>query len=202
MLLRKFIIRLSVILILFLSVAINADAAELEPNNIDFINPGLKTNALNINISNFNKVDENYYRGAQPNNKDLENLVKLGIKTVIDLRYYNPEDYLRKKSIVEGHGLNYINIPMHASKPPSSLQIARFFSVINKRENLPVFVHCMQGKDRTGIMTALYRIKYHGWDCDKAYNEMKEKGYHHFFYPAQKDFLYKYIKSEGKASPL
>jgi len=200
MLLKKFIIRLFIVLFLLLSVSINAEAGELEPNNIDFINPGLKINAININ--NFNKVDKNYYRGAQPNNKDLESLTRLGVKTVIDLRHNSPADYLKKKRIVESHGLNYINIPMHPSKPPSSSQIANFFNVIDKRENLPVFVHCMQGKDRTGIMTALYRIKYNGWDYDKAYHEMKDKGYHPLFYPAQRKFLYRYVKSKDKPSSL
>ena len=200
MLLRKFTIRLLIILVLVFSVSINVNAAALETTNTDFVNPEIEI--TKINISNFNKVDENYYRGAQPNDKGFKNLAQLGIKTIIDLRHYSYEDSLREKRIVESHGLNYVNIPMNPLKSPSSFQITSFFNVINNHEALPVFVHCWQGKDRTGVMTALYRIKNYGWGYDKAYEEMKDKGYHHFLYPAQRKFLYNYAKSVGEHSLL
>src|SRR5438105_11446181 len=43
-------------------------------------------NFSNINIRNFGKMDDRFYRGAQPGEQDFKDLAKLGIKTVIDLR--------------------------------------------------------------------------------------------------------------------
>ena len=40
----------------------------------------------NIRISNFGQMDERFYRGAQPKERDYQVLADLGIKTFIDLR--------------------------------------------------------------------------------------------------------------------
>src|SRR5687768_181702 len=37
-------------------------------------------------IENFGKVDDNYYRGSQPSQIQMEELKRLGVKTIIDLR--------------------------------------------------------------------------------------------------------------------
>src|SRR5687768_7825461 len=37
-------------------------------------------------IKNFGKVDDNYYRGSQPSAVQMEELKRLGVKTIIDLR--------------------------------------------------------------------------------------------------------------------
>jgi protein tyrosine/serine phosphatase len=39
----------------------------------------------NVNIKNFGKMDDRFYRGAQPNEEDYKDLKALGISTVIDL---------------------------------------------------------------------------------------------------------------------
>ncbi len=38
-----------------------------------------------IHIDNFGRVDDTYYRGAQPDGRDYDDLAALGVKTVIDL---------------------------------------------------------------------------------------------------------------------
>ena len=42
---------------------------------------------------------------------------------------------------------------------------------------LPVFVHCRQGADRTGMMCAMYRIVVCGWTKPEAIDEMKNGGF-------------------------
>src|SRR4029453_9205543 len=39
----------------------------------------------NIRIGNFGQINENYFRGAQPEPGDYKDLATLGVKTVIDL---------------------------------------------------------------------------------------------------------------------
>ena len=44
----------------------------------------------------------------------------------------------------------------------------------------PTLLHCQHGADRTGLITALYRILYQGWSKDAALDEMQngDFGYH------------------------
>lgn len=149
-----------------------------------------------IPLKNFGRIDNNYYRGAQPTKQGFEQLAGMGIKTVINLRqpfFFSEESFLREKAFVNSLGMNYVNIPMLPYEPPTNEQIDLFFKIINDPNNLPVFVFCKQGKDRTGIMTALYRVKYYDWDYNKAYYEMKLHGYHSIVYPNLKKFLKNYI---------
>ena len=44
-----------------------------------------KPDITNINIKNFGQMDERFFRGAQPKERDYQQLASLGIKTVIDL---------------------------------------------------------------------------------------------------------------------
>jgi tyrosine-protein phosphatase SIW14 len=48
--------------------------------------------------------------------------------------------------------------------------------VILTPEYQPVFVHCQAGKDRTGLVVAVYRILVDGWSVDDAISERKTFG--------------------------
>lgn len=41
----------------------------------------------------------------------------------------------------------------------------------------PVYIHCIHGRDRTGLAIALYRIKKQGWSVKKALNEARSLGF-------------------------
>lgn len=150
-----------------------------------------------ITINNFQKIDDTFYRGGQPDIFDIECLKKLGIKTIINLRYENSNSQSKEKFTALNDGINYINIPMIPFNPPSEKQISKFFKILNNPSNLPVYVHCWHGEDRTGIMTALYRYEKYNWSFEKAYSEMKSMGYHAYIFPRQKWFLSDFIKSSS-----
>ena len=60
-------------------------------------------------VPNFHKVSENLYRGAQPTNEGFEQLEKLGVKTVVNLRsFHSDRDELKNVN------LNYEHIHMMA----------------------------------------------------------------------------------------
>src|SRR5213080_4597404 len=63
----------------------------------------------NIKIRNFGKMDDRFFRGAQPNESDYKDLKALGINTIIDLQD-SPTSY--EKRAVEAIGMRYVNIPM------------------------------------------------------------------------------------------
>ena len=124
----------------------------------------------NIGIKNFGKLDESFFRGAQPGERDYKDLAALGIKTIIDLRD-DPMSY--EKRDVEAAGMRYVNIPMSDSSRPRDEQIDQFLKLANDQATGPFFVHCAGGRHRTGVMGAVYRMTRYGWNFDQAYKEME-----------------------------
>lgn len=125
----------------------------------------------NIRIKNFGQMNERFYRGAQPDQKDYKDLADLGIKTIIDLRD-DPTSY--EKHEAEAVGIRYVNIPMSDSSRPTESQIEQFLKLATDPETGHFYVHCAGGRHRTGIVGAIYRMKLDGWDYDRAYKEMKD----------------------------
>jgi protein tyrosine phosphatase (PTP) superfamily phosphohydrolase (DUF442 family) len=126
-------------------------------------------------IDNFARVSTGITRGAQPSDKALTQMAKDGVKTIIDLRM-NGTGTESEEALTRQLGMKYIHIPM-TLLTPSAQQVSQFLDVVNTPSNLPVFVHCRQGADRTGTLVAIYRRVVEGWDFDKAYVEMRD---HHF----------------------
>jgi tyrosine-protein phosphatase SIW14 len=124
-----------------------------------------------INIRNFGRLNENYYRGAQPAGLDYEALKTLGIKTVVDLEYSGKDGEQRN---VESLGMKFVRIGMSDHSRPDSGQVDQFLKVVADPVNQPVFVHCHGGRDRTGAMTAVYRMTQDGWTANQALDEMKQ----------------------------
>src|SRR5688572_19361367 len=116
------------------------------------------------NIKNFGQINENYYRGGQPMGSDYDDLARLGVRTVINLTSHDAEE--NEKSMVEKAGMQYVQIPMTTHQSPSSGQIKTFLEIVNDPANQPVYVHCVGGKHRTGVMTAVYRMLEDGWSAD------------------------------------
>jgi protein tyrosine/serine phosphatase len=143
-------------------------------------------------IENFGKVNDNYYRGSQPDANGFAELKKLGVKTVIDLR----KDYVpQAQEWVRAAGMQYFNIPLKASRPATEEQTEYFLKLVNDPNNWPVYVHCKGGRHRTGALTGIYRITHDGWTADQAYKEMKEYDFEHGFFggpTAQKNFVYSF----------
>ena len=125
----------------------------------------------NIKIKNFGKMDDRFYRGAQPNEEDFKDLKALGVKTVIDLRE-DPVSY--EKRDVEALGMRYVNIPMSDSSYPKQDSIDAFLKLVNDQSTGTMFVHCAGGRHRTGVMGAVYRFNVNHWNLDQAYAEMKD----------------------------
>jgi uncharacterized protein (TIGR01244 family) len=156
-------------------------------------------------IKNFGKVNDRYYRGSQPREKDIEQLKQLGVKTVIDLR---KDKEAREAEWVERAGLKYFNIPLLAGRGATDEQTAYFLSLVNDAGNGPVYVHCKGGKHRTGALTAAYRITHDGWSADQAFEEMLRYDFNDGFLggpSGQKKFVYsfyqKYLASKKSDPP-
>jgi protein tyrosine/serine phosphatase len=143
------------------SVVVPVEKITLPDNNL----PGL---------SNFAKVTDVLYRGAQPLPEGFVTLKKMGIKTIIDLRAFH-SDIADDK--LEGLGLYYYRVHINTWHIEEQ-DIFKVFKVILNPDYFPIFVHCEHGSDRTGLIIAIYRTVFCGWPIADAITEMRNFGFH------------------------
>ncbi len=129
-------------------------------------------------IRNFHQVNSHIYRGGQPAGEAWRGLAGLGVKTVIDLRRESEGGHslAAEARAVKAAGMRYVSVPMNGVVAPDDADIAKILGILNSGE--PVFVHCKEGKDRTGTVIACYRIAHDRWKNDKALREAKSYGMH------------------------
>jgi protein tyrosine/serine phosphatase len=151
----------------------------------------------NIRIDNFGSVNDNYYRGAQPAGRDYADLAALGVKTVIDL---TAGDDATEAESVKAAGMKFVRMPMTTHDDPAPETVSRFLALVNDPANLPVFVHCAGGRHRTGVMTAVYRMRQDGWNADRAFAEMQKYRFGPaFLHATLKNFVYGYYDQVSRA---
>jgi protein tyrosine/serine phosphatase len=165
--------RLAILFIFFLTASMSSVAAVAQDGAI---HPDKKhATPAKIEIENFGKVNDRYYRGSQPKESDYAQLVTLGVKAIIDLRHI-PDDSVKQSA--ERAGLRYINVPMLVRGYPPAELAPRFLALVNDPKNWPVYVYCHGGRHRTGVMTAIYRMAVEDWDLQRAYAEMRQYGFY------------------------
>jgi protein tyrosine phosphatase (PTP) superfamily phosphohydrolase (DUF442 family) len=140
----------------------------------------------------FHRVDENYVRGSQPMRGGISALKRLGVRTVVDLRsIYDYTDEV--KTVAEIAGLKYEWIPMSVWNPPTDEEAKRFVSIVCDASNGPFFVFCADGLNRTGEMTAIYRVARDNWSVEKALSEADEIGFSPYYYNLR-DYVWDYAR--------
>ena len=125
-------------------------------------------------LDNVGKVDQFVYRGAQPTEEGFVTLVSMGVKTILNLRSSHVDRFTHSPdiSVMREH------VPMSLWAEVDGLRVDRALQVMTSEEEIfPIFVHCAQGKDRTGLIIALYRM-IHGWSYEEAEQEMQDFGFH------------------------
>lgn len=155
--------------------------------------------ASNEDLGHFFQVDEHLYRGQQPTDHGFELLKAKGVKTVVDLRH-TKDQIAHEKEVVEKLGMKFVSIPINCLLPVSQAPVQAWVKVFSDPANGPIFVHCAHGRDRTGTMTAVYRMQVDHWKFKQAYAEMKEKGYRTFWLNLTYA-TWKFSKSVDKTTP-
>jgi tyrosine-protein phosphatase SIW14 len=144
-----------------------------------------------IRIRNFGRINPRYYRGSQPKDHDYGDLAALGVKTIINLTSDDADE--TERAMVERAGMRYVQIPMTTHEPPTEAKLAEFFGIVDDTARTPVYVHCVGGRHRTGVMTAAYRMSRDGWDAKQAFREMKHYDFGaDFLHREFKDFVFDY----------
>jgi uncharacterized protein (TIGR01244 family) len=147
-------------------------------------------------LPNFHMVNERLFRGGQPKKDGIKKLADLGIKTIVNLRGES-DDTKAEEHEAKSFGMRFFNVPMSSAGRPTEEQVKLIFEIIESSENAPVFVHCRRGSDRTGVIIALFRIKYNGWNDTQALDEAKRFGLG-FIQFAKRDYIKDYFTAMPK----
>ncbi len=140
-------------------------------------------------IPNPGKINEGLYRGAQPNEQGLEELKKLGITTIVDLRAEDRQKTEWERKEAERLGIHFVHIPIGEFAPPTNEEVVQFLTLVRSEPQQKIFVHCHFGEDRTGVFVATYRMGVQKWPAAQAMREMYSFGFNGMWHPAMKAFV-------------
>ena len=122
-------------------------------------------------VKNLNRVTPQLYRSAQPDAAAMRDIEKLGVRTVINLRYLHDD-----KDEAHGTKLRLRRTKMDTWHIEDE-DIVRVLAMLRRNGDGPFLVHCQHGADRTGVVCAMFRIVEEGWSREDAIRELKDGGF-------------------------
>jgi protein tyrosine/serine phosphatase len=127
---------------------------------------------------NFHQVSEGIYRGGRPPDEaSVARLTDFGVKTIINLEGDDHPAVEQERGWAAAHGLDFIWIPMIGTAEPVDSAVDQALEYLADENLRGVYVHCLKGMDRTGVIIALHRIYNERWPARKAYDEMEALGF-------------------------
>ena len=142
-------------------------------------------------VSNLHRISPTLYRSEQPTALGMKNLERLGIRTVINLRAFNDD-----KDEVKGTSLRTERVKILTWRIDDK-HVIEVMRMLKKAENGPFLIHCQHGADRTGLMSAMYRVLEQGWTPEDALTELIDGGYG---YHSMWKNIVRYVRSVDAAS--
>jgi hypothetical protein len=117
------------------------------------------------------------WRGERPTRMDAQWLLEQHVGTVVSLQL---DDRRAFEAVTLGqdfvHTVAYFHVagfsPLHLLSPEHVDTHLALFVAIAKAAPKPIYVHCRAGVDRTGVLTAAYRVLVDGVSRDQAIAEM------------------------------
>ncbi len=140
-------------------------------------------------LDNLHLVTPTLYRGAQPGADGFRQLARMKVRTIVNLRAVHSDlDEIESAGLPQGH-FDYREIPMlpwHIERA----DVLSFLRLATDPRQLPLYVHCQHGADRTGTVIAAYRMVVQGWTAEQAIAELALGGFgYHTVFPGIIDFL-------------
>ncbi len=123
-------------------------------------------------IHNFLPLDERLLTGGMPSARQLAEVARAGVKTVINLAIPDSERALpNEPDVVRGLGMQYIGIPVQWDNPTRA-DLEAFMNAMDAHATEKLFVHC-QANYRVSGFVLLYRVLRLGWARDEAFKDLR-----------------------------
>ena len=121
---------------------------------------------------NLFQVTPTLFRSAQLTKDDVAELKALGIRNVVGLRaFHSDDDWLRQS------GIKASRVKIYTWAVDDDNIVAALKAIRAAEKEGPVLLHCWHGADRTGLVSAMYRLLYQGWSKAQALDELLNGGY-------------------------
>ncbi|MCO7572489.1 tyrosine-protein phosphatase [Pseudomonas chlororaphis] len=120
---------------------------------------------------NLYQMSPTLYRSALPDKGAVPLLEKLKVGTVIN---FLPES---DSSWLSSPGINQVQLPYRTNHVDDADVLKALRAIQSAEAQGPVLMHCKHGSDRTGLMSAMYRVVVQGWSKEDALNEMTQGGF-------------------------
>ena len=126
----------------------------------------------------FGSVDSGVYKGSRPKgDADYRFLQSLHVKYIVDLQVLPLMTRLERRKANQ-YGITLIPGIMNASPiSPSEKHIDKILAILHDERYHPVYFHCKFGRDRTGVIAALYKMYFLGMPPQEAMQYLRESGY-------------------------
>jgi protein tyrosine/serine phosphatase len=137
---------------------------------------------------NFHAVKEGaFYRSAQLSNDELQRAIREHkIRSILNLRGAHPGQawYDEEVAVSQSLGVAHYDYSLSAHRFVTGQQISEVLGILRDAPK-PLLVHCKSGADRTGLVSALYRLAEEGENANQADRELSLV-YGHFPYLASR----------------
>ena len=125
-------------------------------------------------IERFQKVIKDLYRGGAPSIQDVKDLKdNYKINKIVSLDKYSGESISRICKLLN---INHIKVYIDGSRK-SLLNCFKHDIKKLLLDDGPTFLHCAAGKDRTGMLIAVFKCKYLNEDPEDAIKEAEDLGF-------------------------
>jgi protein tyrosine/serine phosphatase len=144
-------------------------------------------------LPHFHTVREGVlYRSGQPRGPGLEFVRLHGIRTLINVRRPDSDGTAEEKAFAAEKGLNFYNFSIGSNHREIDEAVKRFLAIVADKSNWPILVHCSQGKERSGVLSAIYRIEHDRWSNEQALEETYRLGLKKGHMPIPENYIKSY----------
>jgi len=116
-------------------------------------------------------VEESLFRGSYPTEKNCRFLRRLKLKTMISLTPKKPSKVIIGFCEEQDIALKHLSVPKFKDDVTvSSSQVVQILQMIIDPANLPLYIHCLDGANVTGIVIMCLR-KLQNWNLSVIFTE-------------------------------
>jgi protein-tyrosine phosphatase len=129
-------------------------------------------------FKHFAAIDKQVYVGSKPHtDKDFELLQSQHVRYILNARFL-PFFSGSEKRKAQHYGMQFLDVPMNASPiPPMRRHVDKILLTMHDAQFQPIYIHCVLGRDRTSLLSGLYKIYFLGVSQSDAFAEMKKSGF-------------------------
>ena len=134
--------------------------------------------APGTSIVRFAEVDQGVYRGSTPRtDADFRFLKSKHIRYVLSLEFIPFLSKFEERK-ARKYGISVLHAVMNGSPvPPSEEHVNHILLILRDKRYHPIYFHCALGRDRTGLIAALYKMYFRGMLPNEAWREMMRFGF-------------------------